>query len=159
MQYFQFNTHNVYLQEAYGDRVEFPDKDNKFDIENYVEGHNFTVNGSRIPTSNVGQWKTPNTHFTPSPFSSTPMSSRVPRGVPLATLKVVRANLGSNAKSTNMNYCSLTAHMNTHIEKKACITNIQLQVWEEMTHNKLVILEKMILLSLIKKQPEVNQNI
>ena len=34
---FQFNTHNVYLQEAYGDRMEFPDKDDKFDIENYVE--------------------------------------------------------------------------------------------------------------------------
>ena len=61
--------------------MEFPGDGGKFDIENYVEGHNFMVNGSRIPTSNVGEWQTPNTQSTPAPFSSIP-SSRVPRRIP-----------------------------------------------------------------------------
>ena len=120
-------------------RVEFLGDDGKFDTENYVEGHNFTVNGFPIATSNVGEWQMPNTQSTPASVSSTPTSSRVPRRIPLATLKVVRADLGSNGKPKNMNYHNLTAHINLYVEEKACITNIQLKVWKEMADNKLAI--------------------
>ena len=106
------NTHYVYLQEVYGDCVEFLDDSGKFGIENYVEGHNFTVDGSPIPTSNVGEWQTPNTQSTPSPVSSTPTYSRMPLRIPLATLKVVPVDLGSN----------LTVHINLYVEEEACIT-------------------------------------
>ena len=116
------NTHYVYLQEVYGDCVEFLDDGGKFGIENYVEGHNFTVDGSSIPTSNVGEWQTPYTQSTPSPVSSTPTYSRVPLRIPLATLKVVPVDLGSNGKPTNMNYPNLTVHINLHVEEEACIT-------------------------------------
>ena len=136
---FQLNTHDVYLQETYGDCVKFPGDDRKFDIENYVEGHNFTVNGSPIPTSNVGEWQTPNTQSTLAPVSSTPTSSIVARRIPFATFKVIRADLGSNGKPINMNYHNLTAHINLHVEEEACITNIQLKVREEMADNKPVI--------------------
>ena len=106
------NTHYVYLQEVYGDCVELLDDGGKFGIENYVEGHNFTVDGSLIPTSNVGEWQTPNTQSTPSPVSSTPTYSRMPLRIPLATLKVVPVDLGSN----------LTVHINLYVEEEACIT-------------------------------------
>ena len=106
------NTHYVYLQEVYGDCVELLDDGGKFGIENYVEGHNFTVDGSPIPTSNVGEWQTPNTQSTPSPVSSTPTYSRMPLRIPLATLKVVPVDLGSN----------LTVHINLYVEEEACIT-------------------------------------
>ena len=106
------NTHYVYLQEVYGDCVEFLDDGGKFGIENYVEGHNFTLDGSPIPTSNVGEWQTPNTQSTPSPVSSTPTYSRMPLRIPLATLKVVPVDLGSN----------LTVHINLYVEEEACIT-------------------------------------
>ena len=59
--------------------------------------------------------------------------------IPLATLKVIRANLGSNGKPTNMDYHNLTVHINLYVEEEACITNIQLKVREEMADNKLVI--------------------
>ena len=127
------------MQEAYGDCVEFPGDDGKFDIENYVQGHNFTVNGSTTPASNVGEWQTRNAQSTSAPVSSTPTSSRVAPRIPLATLKVVRADLNSNGKSTNMNYHNLTAHINLYIEEEVCITNIQLKVRKEMADNKLVI--------------------
>ena len=111
----------------------------KFDIENYVEGHNFTVNGSTTPASNVREWQTRSAQSTPTPFSSIPTSSRVARRIPLATIKVVRADLNSNGKPTNMNYHDLTAHINLYIEEEACLKNIQLKVREEMADNKLVI--------------------
>ena len=120
-------------------RVKFLGDDGKFDIENYVEGHNFTVNGFPVATSNVGEWQMPNTQSTPAPVSSTPTSSRVPRRIPLATLKVVRPDLGSNGKPKNMNYHNFTAHINLYVEEEACITNIQLKVRKEMTDNKLAI--------------------
>ena len=119
--------------------MEFPGDNGKFDIENYVEGHNFTVNGSTTPACNVGEWQTRNVQSTPAPVSSTTTSSRVARGIPLATLNVVRADLNSNGKPTNMNYHNLTAHINLYVEEEACITNIQLKVREEMADNKLVI--------------------
>ena len=119
--------------------MEFPGDNGKFDIENYVEGHNFTVNGSTTPTCNVGEWQTRNVQSTPAPVSSTTTSSRVARGIPLATLKVIRADLNSNGKPTNMNYHNLTVHINLYVEEEACITNIQLKVREEMADNKLVI--------------------
>ena len=100
------------MQEVYGDCVELLDDGGKFGIENYVEGHNFTVDGSPIPTSNVGEWQTPNTQSTPSPVSSTPTYSRMPLRIPLATLKVVPVDLGSN----------LTVHINLYVEEEACIT-------------------------------------
>ena len=119
--------------------MKFLGDDGKFDIENYVEGHNFTVNGFPTATSNVGEWQMPNTQSTPAPVSSTPTSSRVPRRIPLATLKVVRPDLGSNGKPKNMNYHNFTAHINLYVEEEACITNIQLKVRKEMTDNKLAI--------------------
>ena len=70
----------------------------------------------------------------------------------IAALKIVRADLGSNGKPTNMNYHNLTAHINLYIEEEACVLNIQLKVREEMTDNKLVRLEQMVWLSLIKQQ-------
>ena len=97
------------MQEAYGDRVEFPGEDGKFDIENYVEGHNFTVNGSTTPASNVGEWQTQNAQCTPFPVSSTPTFSRVAQRILLATLKFVRVDLNFNGKPKNMNYHNLTA--------------------------------------------------
>ena len=115
---FQLNTH-VYLQEGYGDRVEFPVDDWKLDIGNYVEGHDFTINGS-------GEWQTPNTQSTSVPVSSTPASSRAARGIReecLATLKIIRVDLGSNGKPTNMNYHNLTSHINLYVEEGVCITN------------------------------------
>ena len=155
---FELNNHDVYLQEACENRVEFPGDDGKFNIENYVKEHNFTVNGSPIATSNMGNWQTPNTQSTPAPVSSTPTSSRLAWRIPLATLKVVRADLGSKCAPTNMNYHNLTAHINLYAEEEACITNIQLKVREEMADNKLVIVGANGL-ALIKKQPEVTQNI
>ena len=64
---FQLNTHDVYLQETYEDCMEFLGDDGKFDIKNYVQEHKFTVNGLPIPTSNVGEWQTPNAQSTHAP--------------------------------------------------------------------------------------------
>ena len=129
----------MYLQEAYGDCVEFPGDDGKFDIENYVEGHNFTVNGSTTPGRDVGELANPKcTIYSCSSLFNT-LIFKVARRIALATLKVARADLNSNGKPTNINYHNLTAHMNLYIEEEACITNIQLKVREEMADNKLVI--------------------
>ena len=76
----------------------------------------------------MGEWQTRSAQSTPTPVSSTPTSSRVARRIPLATIKIVRADLNSN----------LTAHINLYIEEQACLTNIQLKVREEMADNKLV---------------------
>ena len=92
--------------------VEFLGSDGKFDIESYVEEHNFTVNLLTIPTSNVGEWEIPNTQSNPGPVSSTHTSLRVTWRIALATLEAVQADLGSTDKSTNMNYHNLTAHIN-----------------------------------------------
>ena len=46
---FQLNIHDVYLQEPYGDCVEFPGDYGKFNIEKYVGRHKFTTNGLPIP--------------------------------------------------------------------------------------------------------------
>ena len=119
--------------------MEFPGEYGKFEIENYVEGHNFPVNGSTTPANNVREWQTRSAQSTPTPVSSTPTSSRVAWRIPLATIKVVRADLNSNGKPTNMNYHNLTAHINLYIEEEACLKNIQLKVREEMADNKLVI--------------------
>ena len=87
--------------------MKFLGDDGKFDIDNYAEGQNFTVNGFPIATSNVGEWQMPNTQSTPAPVSSTPTSSRVPRRIHLATLKVVRPDLGSNGKPKKSQfYCT-----------------------------------------------------
>ena len=134
------------MQEAYGDRVEFPDDDGKFDIGNYSKGRNFTVSGSATPASNVGEWQTRNAQSTPALVSSTPTSSRVARRIPLATIKIVRADLNSN----------LTAHINLYIEEQACLKNIQLKVREEMADNKLVIVGANGLLILDQKAARGN---
>ena len=68
----------------------------------------------------------------------------------IAALKVVWADLGSNGKPTNVNYHNLTAHINLYMEEEACVLNMQLKVREEMTDNKLVRMEQMVWLSLIK---------
>ena len=47
--------------------MEFLGDDGKFDIKNYVQEHKFTVNGLPIPTSNVGEWQTPNAQSTHAP--------------------------------------------------------------------------------------------
>ena len=139
--------------------MEFPGDVGKFDIENYVEGHNFTVNGSTTPASNVEEWQTRNAQSTPAPVSSTPSFSKVARRISLAPLKVVRTDLNSNGKPTNMNYHNLTAHTNLYIEEEACITNIQLKAREEMANNKLFIVRANDLVIHDQEATEVTQNI
>lgn len=116
--------------------MEFPNDDGKFMIDHYL-GHNFIVNGTPL-TDNVGEWRNP-TQTTPATFSSTPVSSRGARRIPLAALKVIRADLGLNSKPTNTNFHNLTAHINLYTEEEACVSYVQRKVCEEMADTNLVI--------------------
>ena len=114
--------------------MEFPGDDGRFEIDQYADGHNFSVNGTPIVAANNGasEWRTPNPQSAPAATTSTPLSSRGLRRTPLASLKIIRADLNSNGKPSNMSYHNLIAHINIYSEEDACISFIERKVREEM---------------------------
>lgn len=71
-----------------------------------------------------------------TPRLSTPS---VPRRRILATVKVVRADIGANGKPCNMLYHQTTTHINLYNEDQARLTYITSKVREEMDDQNLVI--------------------
>ena len=92
---FQVGLNDVYIKEAYGDRVEFPLDDGKFLLTDYGDTHSFVVNGTTLVSQDVGDtiWRTP--------VAGTSSSTVQTRKTPLVTLKIIRADIGSNGKPTN----------------------------------------------------------
>jgi len=125
----------VYIQEAYGDRVEFPLDDGKFELNDYGDAHSFVVNGSLV-SQGAGDsiWRTP-----VAASSSATSSAVQTRKTPLATLKIIRADIGSNGKPTNLNFHNLTAHINLYNEEDANVSFINKKTCTEMGDDSLVL--------------------
>lgn len=135
---------DVYIKESFGDCVEFPQESNgQFAIENYEDGHNFTVHGTPIDPNNVNQNQSSNSPPVSNqwrmPSSSSTSTSRGARRVPLASVKVIRADLGESGKPTNMAFHNLAAHINLYTEGDANVTFIKTKVKEEMHCDDLII--------------------
>jgi len=117
--------------------VEFADNDGKFVLNEYGDQHNFEVMGSLAPTGFNFRTPTPSSSSQMPSSSSTQQSSRRSVTAPLATVKVVRADIGDNGKPSNLLLHNLHVHINIYHDVDACISYVQEKVRDEMNNNTL----------------------
>lgn len=132
--YFQVDPTDSFIKESFGDNVEFPDENGSFDLSSYPDRTEFEVLGNEfnnfnflIPPAPVP----PQSSSSPAPILTQSSSGRR-FSSPLATIKIVRVDLGSNGKPTNIHAYNLTAHVNFYQEKDACVDYIQERARIEM---------------------------
>lgn len=96
----------------------------------------------RNENQNTFPWINPILPLTPTIQSSQPQTSQPHpnhRQQSLATVKIVRAELGINGKPTNMHVYNKILHINIWKEEDACVFFIQSKVREELRNDNLVL--------------------
>lgn len=121
---------DVYLKERYSDAVEFQNENGRFDLNSYPNDHSFDVLGV-ARSGESSEWQIPAVQ---PERSSTPIAntSQTSTRRPLATVKVVRADIGSSGKPVNQHYYNLTSHIAVNGVSEACVEFIVSKVRELM---------------------------
>jgi len=102
----------LYLKEYFGEALEFPDENGRFDLQTYHDNHDFLVIGGAPSTINSEiPWRIPDTTSSSSTQSSSLVSRRQN---PLATVKIVRADLSAQGKPINMHLHNRAIHVNIY---------------------------------------------
>ena len=123
----QVHPASVYLKERFADALEFPNADNAFELHTYEYNHDFTVLGNDNGSGPLNQSSL--LLWTPPP-SSTPGTSSQSRISPLATVKVVRADLDFNEKPYNQHFQNTKVHVVINSETEANVPFILRKVRE-----------------------------
>ena len=76
---------------------------------------------------------------------------------PLATIKVVKADLEITERPSNLHKYNMSVHINIHNENEACVSHIQERVREEMGDQWLLLVGSNGLMFLTKRQLEVSE--
>ncbi|XP_066926820.1 uncharacterized protein [Clytia hemisphaerica] len=135
------DTTGIFLK--HGSNAEFTNDHANFDLGDYADKTIFNVCISGVPQASQSQPQpssstdvTSSTPATNSAQQSTPRQppsslQRIARK-PLATVKVVRADVGENGKPTNVHFHNLSVHVNLYSEEQANIPFILGKVNEEI---------------------------
>ena len=131
------------MKENGGDRIEFANNNGEFELNDYNDRSIFSLivdnddsatggaNPSVSPSSNTGN---------ASQLGATVRAASTPlKRHCLTTVKVVRADIGSNGKPCNFHFHQSTAHINIYSEEQACVDYITSKVRSEMGDETLVL--------------------
>ena len=122
----------MYLQN--GNSLEFPDQDGNFlSLENeYGDGTYFKVISSNPSPEPVQATSS-------QPNRNEPQTSFQQRRKSLCAIKIVRADVGSNGKPSNVLSHNHTVHLNIYSEDEANVATITNKIHEEMNDDSLVL--------------------
>ena len=131
------------MKENGGDRIEFANNNGEFELNDYNDRSIFSLivdnddsatggaNPSVSPSSNTGN---------ASQLGATVRAASTPlRRHCLTTVKVVRADIGSNGKPFNFYFHELTAHINIYSEEQASVDYTTSKVCSETGDEILVL--------------------
>ena len=117
--------------------VEFPSDDGSFQLMNFPDKTRFTVTtGEDQSTSaSISSFYPAVPQVAATSSSQTPQSQRRP----LATVKIVRADIGTSGKPSNIIVHNLNIFVNIYSEHQANIGYISQKVREEMGDDELIL--------------------
>ena len=123
------------MKEGFGDNVEFADDTGTFDLNLYPDQMEFEVL-SNSATFNFRQSSAPQTSQN---VTTSQAASGRRLASPLATVKIVKAELGITGRPSNSHKYNMSVHINIYNENEACVSQIQERVREEMGDQSLLL--------------------
>ena len=116
----QIESSGLYLKEVFGDNVEFSDDTGTFDLNLYLDQTKFEVLSNSI-LSNFRQASTPE-------ICQNVTTSQAACGrrfaSPLATIKVVKADLEITGRPSSLHKYNMSVHINIYNKSEACVSHI-----------------------------------
>ena len=138
MFFFQINPTSLYLKEAYGSALEFPDSSGNFDLEHHADSTAFIVSHHSSPPVSVSSTSAaaasslqPSVAVTPQATSNQRLAV-TPRQRVLASVRITQAELGPDGKPSNVNVRGSTVYINLYKEEQACIPYLTRRAREEI---------------------------
>ena len=92
-----------------------------------------------LSNSATFNFRQPSTPQTSQNVTTSQAASRRRLASPLATVKIVKADLGITGRPSNLHKYNISVHINIYNENEACVSYIQERVREEMGDQSLLL--------------------
>ena len=119
------NHETLYLKEAFGPSIEFPNEAGVFQLDAFPDLTAFIVLSEEPRVVQANFASTPNASAITSITNKSTITTRASRNLSrraLACVTIVRADLDNNGKPSNLRLHNHTVHVNIYSEEEACIT-------------------------------------
>ena len=138
------NHETLYLKEAFGPSIEFPNEAGVFQLDAFPDLTAFMVLSEEPLVVQANVTSTSNASAIASIPNASKITTRASRNLSrraLACVKIVRADLDNKGKASNLRLHNHTVHVNIYSEEQACVTNLLHKIRKEMVEEDLVVVE------------------